>query len=62
VVSADITSGAQASEASHRGRSCSAAAATGSPKDAGPRNTSKCELAQADRHLQSLLARMSQLT
>ena len=45
MVSADITSGAQAREANHRGRSFSAAGAIGSPKDAGPRNASRCELA-----------------
>jgi hypothetical protein len=45
VVSAGITSGAQANEANPRGRSFSAAAATGSPKDEGPRNASRCELA-----------------
>jgi len=37
VVSPDITSGAQAKEANHRGRSFSAAGATGSLKDEGPR-------------------------
>jgi len=62
VVSADITSGAQAKEANHRGQSFSAGGATGSPKDEGPRNASKCELAQADRHWRSFLACMSYLT